>query len=1029
MRFGGPVRIHPKVTLDNVLTLVLTLHISGHIRPRLFGLPSVHFYAKYTVDWTYLIGFYFQREIEGSDEGDFKVPTRGIPIPIMFGVWLQVTPGLTFHGRASWSAELVAQCGITTGETHTFEVWFYEDRLPQSTYVKKVKDPKLEAFAQFTGIVSTSAWADLGISFLLWGVAGVEVSIEPRLTFDLQAVVQSNVVDVMYYVTQFEMAFGVDVVLKRKGILFDNAIELLRVPLVTIPIFKLPTVDIIRNPDSCALEARETEASVWLPLDANDEHNWRIGFRSITGSTGSSLPLNQLELEELDSDVIYLLRSSRHPAWSLFPVMASHSLGDIDLNCATSTGQVTTVEPEEQTESRPLPSASNQPFTDTRWTRPRRPGGGWGDPHCATFDGLQYECNFLGEALWTRCADFEVHVITKQPSNTSQATVITGFAVREYGEIAYAVLDSEGNESSFDVYLDGEENKLVGENITMEFEDTTTLSLRTLAGNELTATFHSTHIFLQLTPADNCFNLTEGLMGNNNGDPNDDLQPFNASMLPPNSSAERIYEEHVLSWCITELQKSLFPSDAFEPCVKSFWPMFASDLDADACPSACNDDVGCCLDWVAAGEAIAVTSLAEVQSIAEAQSDAVSFTALDPPSLSFPTEVWSIPTEEPVLQLKILAEGSAVLEELNCSICDAEVQCEVFGLGGNQAFMEITAVSLPLGPFDCTVMDSQGFLGIGGSDVMGTGSTTTTTLTATVTTVTATTSETRAGTASSAVTTTSLTSTEFNPKPDLICDFDNNHIVGDDWTKQETNCAGHLLQPGDHCSVTCPDGFVSMGKYQCSKFQGYALVLGFALCLPGDPGADPDAVDAVEAIEAVEVMAHSFYLRLAQPVSDLAAGLRAFLMGFYQMDSHQLLRLQLKTTEVSTVTSTTSPSTYLVSYEVLLTPWSAVRMASLEGFQGRELLQTALKADSEELDVQSLQANVYEQATPMQDQRPLLTQLLWSLRDNDGNESDSSEGTETTTFETTEEPSSNGVVTVQVIFAEALACLAWALSS
>ena len=155
--------------------------------------------------------------------------------------------------------------------------------------------------------------------------------------------------------------------------------------------------------------------------------------------------------------------------------------------------------------------------------------------------------------------------------------------VREYGEIAYAVLDqSEGNESSFDVYLDaqrqkhpllpgrsepqngstwnkkdrgwitrrfkgriasdhffcinfnwftstsfqfdienlsfeqigihggkihqtdataaedGEENKLVGENITMEFEDTTTLSLRTLAGNELTATFHSTHIFLQI---------------------------------------------------------------------------------------------------------------------------------------------------------------------------------------------------------------------------------------------------------------------------------------------------------------------------------------------------------------------------------------------------------------------------------------------------------------------------------------------------------------------------------------------------
>ena len=60
------------------------------------------------------------------------------------------------------------------------------------------------------------------------------------------------------------------------------------------------------------------------------------------------------------------------------------------------------------------------------------------------------------------------------------------------------------------------------------------------------------------------------------------------------------------------------------------WQISAED--ADACPSACNDDVGCCLDWVAAGEAIAVTSLAEVQSIAEAQSNAVSFNALDPPS-------------------------------------------------------------------------------------------------------------------------------------------------------------------------------------------------------------------------------------------------------------------------------------------------------------------------------------------------------------------------------------------------------------
>ena len=73
------------------------------------------------------------------------------------------------------------------------------------------------------------------------------------------------------------------------------------------------------------------------------------------------------------------------------------------------------------------------------------------------------------------------------------------------------------------------------------------------------------------------------------------------------------------------------------------WQISAED--ADACPSACNDDVGCCLDWVAAGEAIAVTSLAEVQSIAEAQSNAVSFNALDPPSASVKTEMETEPSK------------------------------------------------------------------------------------------------------------------------------------------------------------------------------------------------------------------------------------------------------------------------------------------------------------------------------------------------------------------------------------------------
>ena len=52
----GSVQISSSVTLEKRLSLVVTLHVSGHIRPRLLGLPALEFYAKYTVAWTYFIG-------------------------------------------------------------------------------------------------------------------------------------------------------------------------------------------------------------------------------------------------------------------------------------------------------------------------------------------------------------------------------------------------------------------------------------------------------------------------------------------------------------------------------------------------------------------------------------------------------------------------------------------------------------------------------------------------------------------------------------------------------------------------------------------------------------------------------------------------------------------------------------------------------------------------------------------------------------------------------------------------------------
>ena len=104
------------------------------------------------------------------------------------------------------------------------------------------------------------------------------------------------------------------------------------------------------------------------------------------------------------------------------------------------------------------PISSNRPFDDSDWNVRRREGFGGGDPQCSSYDGFRFECNFLGEALWTRCGAFAVHVFAERPSNTSRATVIRGFAVKQetnLTDVFYAALTEEQN-SSFEFALNGE---------------------------------------------------------------------------------------------------------------------------------------------------------------------------------------------------------------------------------------------------------------------------------------------------------------------------------------------------------------------------------------------------------------------------------------------------------------------------------------------------------------------------------------------------------------------------------------------
>ena len=142
----------------------------------------------------------------------------------------------------------------------------------------------------------------------------------------------------------------------------------------------------------------------------------------------------------------------------------------------------------------------------------------------------------------------------------------------------------------------------------------------------------------QVTLPDSCFNQSFGLLGNNNGVATDDLNASNNQVLSVNASGKTIYEDFVLSWCVTDFSSSLFPPRLWHPCNTSWVPLFVDELDLAACPDACGNSGLCCLDSSEVGEDFAVNNDKKVRvTLAAQEVTAWSFSAI-PPQLFLPEQ-------------------------------------------------------------------------------------------------------------------------------------------------------------------------------------------------------------------------------------------------------------------------------------------------------------------------------------------------------------------------------------------------------
>ena len=140
------------------------------------------------------------------------------------------------------------------------------------------------------------------------------------------------------------------------------------------------------NPNTCSWFAQGVRALG--SLFTNNRYTWyeNAGFASIDGSSsGSRLKLRKSSRPSGYVGTLYLFVHPTNKA--NLRLLATKTIFESQVDKCVPT---------------PPPPQNNTTFSNTTWNRNRSPGTGGGDPQCLSYDGFRFECNFLGEAVWSR---------------------------------------------------------------------------------------------------------------------------------------------------------------------------------------------------------------------------------------------------------------------------------------------------------------------------------------------------------------------------------------------------------------------------------------------------------------------------------------------------------------------------------------------------------------------------------------------------------------------------------------------------
>lgn len=185
----------------------------------------------------------------------------------------------------------------------------------------------------------------------------------------------------------------------------------------------------------------------------------------------------------------------------------------------------------------------------------------WGEPHVTTFDGFDYDMQAVGEFIAMSSNDIEVQSRTQPFRDSDRISMGTAVAVGIDEHRVTVNIDADRDEI---IRIDGDavslddlrkESRSLGEATLNVVGDTLQVDL---GDDRVTIANLEEREFIDLyLDFDSNDLVTEGLLGNANGDPTDDFTTRDGEVLDQPLSHDELYGTFVESWRITQ-DESLF---------------------------------------------------------------------------------------------------------------------------------------------------------------------------------------------------------------------------------------------------------------------------------------------------------------------------------------------------------------------------------------------------------------------------------------------------------------------------------------